>query len=97
MVPATLATDMDGYGGFKLVSTPGSLNWKHGIGGVSHGGLRRTRVDQCVHPQCMCREQVASDSYTYHPQTCPAWAREILPWSALRTSSLQPPHDACTL
>lgn len=50
MVPATLATDMDGCQDFKLVSTPGSLNWKHGIGRVSHAGLRRTRVDECVHP-----------------------------------------------
>jgi hypothetical protein len=29
MIPATLATDMDGWGDFTLVSTPGSLNWKH--------------------------------------------------------------------
>lgn len=69
MVPVTLATDMDGCRDFKSVSTPGSLNWKHGIGRASHAGLRRTRVDECVHPRCMRTEQVASESYTYHPQT----------------------------
>lgn len=44
MMLATLATDMDGWGDFELVSTPGSLNWKHGIGRVSHAGLGRTSM-----------------------------------------------------
>lgn len=67
MIPAALATDTDRWGDFTLVSTPGSLNWKHGTGRVSHAGLGRTR--QYAHPPCMHREQVTSAFCTCHPQT----------------------------